>query len=110
MPLLVTALPLLGLSFLASEPVEWTLLACSAILGTLALWVGFRQHRAAWMFGVLGAALMLLVGGRVAEESGIEFWGQALIVLGGLAMMSAHLINRHLCHACIACGDEKRCR
>ncbi len=110
MPLLVTALPLLGLSFLASEPVEWALLACSALLGTLALWVGYRQHRAGWMFGVLGVALVLLVGGRVAEEGGIEVWGQALMVLGGLAMMSAHLINRKLCRACGACGDEERCQ
>ena len=110
MPLLVTALPLVGLSFLASEPVEWVLLACSGLLGTLALWVGFRQHRAVWMFGVLGAALVLLVGGRVAEESGIEGWGQILMVLGGLSMMSAHLINRKLCRACAACGDEERCR
>ena len=72
MPLLVTALPLLGLSFLASEPVEWALFACSALLGTLALFVGYRQHRIGWMFGVLGVALVLLIGGRVVEASGIE--------------------------------------
>ena len=110
MPLLVTALPLLGLSFLASEPVEWALFACSAILGTLALFVGYRQHRIGWMFGVLGVALIFLIGGRVAEESGIEVWGQVLMVLGGLTMMSTHLINRKLCRACAACGDEEYCR
>ena len=110
MSLLVTALPLVGLSFLATEPVEWALLACSALLGIVALWVGFRQHRAAWMFGVLGVALVLLVGGRMAEESGIEGWGQALMVLGGLSMMGAHLINRKLCRDCVACGNEERCR
>ena len=110
MPLFVTALPLLGLSFLASEPVEWALFACSAVLGTLALWFGYRQHRAGWMFGVLGVALVLLIGGRVAEERGIEGWGQALMVGGGLSMMSAHLINRKLCRDCAACGEDERCR
>ena len=106
MPLLVTALPLLGISFLASEPVEWTLLLCSALLGSLALLVGYRQHRVGWMFGVLGLALALLVGGRVAEESGIAGWGTGLMVLGGLSMMSAHLLNRRLCRACAACGED----
>ena len=110
MPLLVTALPLLGLSFLASEPVEWALLACSAILGTLALVVGYRQHRTGWIFGILGAAMALLIGGRVAEESGVEGWGTGLMVLGGLSMMGAHLLNRRLCRACAACDDEARCR
>lgn len=109
MPLFVTALPLLGLSFLASEPVEWTLLLCSALLGTLALVVGYRQHRSASIFGVLGVALVLLVGGRLAEEGGVEGWGQAFMVAGGLTMMGAHLINRKLCRACSACRD-KECR
>ena len=103
MPLLVTALPLLGLSFLASEPVEWVLLTCSVMLGSIALFIGYRQHRIGWMFGVLGVALVLLIGGRVAEERGIEGWGQALMVAGGLSMMSAHLLNRKLCHACPDC-------
>lgn len=106
MPLLVTALPLLGLSFLASEPVEWTLVACSAILGALALVVGYRQHRSASIFGVLGVALVLLIGGRVAEEGGIEVWGTILMVAGGLTMVGAHLINRKLCRTCVACPDE----
>ena len=106
MPLLVAALPLLGLSFLASEPVEWILLACSAILGTIALFVGYRQHRAGWIFGALALALALLIGGRIAEKGGIEGWGTAFMVAGGLAMMSAHLINRKLCRACPACPDE----
>ena len=45
MPFVITALPLLGLGFLASEPVEWALLGCSGILGALSLCVGFREHR-----------------------------------------------------------------
>jgi hypothetical protein len=45
MPLLVTLLPLIGLGFLASEPVEWALVAMSAVLGTSAICLGYREHR-----------------------------------------------------------------
>lgn len=106
MPLIVIFLPIWGLGFLASEPVEWALIACSAVLGALALIFNYRQHRAIWMFGVLLLFVALLLGGRVAEERGIEGWGQVLMVAGGLGMTGLHLLNRKLCRTCSACKSE----
>lgn len=121
MPLVITLLPLLGLSFLASEPVEWALLAASATLGSWSLCLGFRQHRSRRVFMVLGVALALLVAGRIfhqphlygfhggehhLHEHHFGAWGPILMVLGGLTMMSAHLLNHRLCHACKRCSSD----
>lgn len=100
MPLLITILPLLGLSFLASEPVEWALLMGSATLGTLSLCLGFRQHQRRQVFGVLGLALAFLVAGRVLDGRELERWGTLFMVAGGFTMMGAHGLNRWLCRSC----------
>ncbi len=113
MPFIITVLPLLGLGFLSSEPVEWGLLACSAVLGTLSLCVGFREHKSRRVFGVLGLALALLVAGRMLHEHHIGEhlggWGPVFMVLGGLTMMGAHLLNRLLCRSCRACSSHGCC-
>ncbi len=106
MPLVVALLPLLGLSFLASEPVEWALLAASATLGSWSLCLGFRQHRSRRVFMVLAVALALLLAGRMFHEHHFGAWGPILMVLGGLTMMSAHLLNHRLCHACKKCSSS----
>jgi hypothetical protein len=106
MPLLITALPLMGLGFLTSEPVEWGLLACSGVLGTLSLCVGFREHRRRRVFGLLGIALALLVAGRIFHDHDL---GWVVMVLGGLTMMGAHLLNRLLCRSCQVCSDHHCC-
>lgn len=106
MPFVITALPLLGLGFLASEPVEWGLLAASGVLGTLSLCVGFREHRRRRVFGLLGIALALLVAGRMMHHHDFSW---VIMVLGGLTMMGAHLVNRLLCRSCRVCSDHHCC-
>lgn len=106
MPFVVTVLPLLGLSFLASEPVEWALVALSATLGIGSLCLGYRAHRSRRALAVLSAGLALLVLGRVAEERGWELYGVPLMVCGGLTIMTAHFINLRLCRACRVCRPD----
>ena len=107
MPLVVALLPLLGLSFLASEPVEWALLAASATLGSLSLCLGFRKHRKRRVFMVLAIAIALLLAGRIFHEHHFGAWGPILMVIGGLSMMGAHLLNHHLCHSCTRCCSHE---
>ena len=109
MPFIITMLPLVGLGFLSSEPVEWGLLACSAVLGTLSLCVGFREHRRRRVFGLLGIALALLVAGRILHDFHLGWVGPLLMVLGGFTMMGAHFLNRLLCRSCRVCSDHKCC-
>ena len=109
MPFVLTMLPLVGLSFLASEPVEWALLAFSAILGTLSLCVGFREHRSRRVFAFLGIALALLVAGRIFHESYEGWWGPVFMVAGGFTMMGAHWLNHSLCRSCRKCSAHGCC-
>jgi hypothetical protein len=106
MPFVVTMLPLLGLSFLASEPVEWALLLTSATLGTLSLCAGFREHGSRRVFGVLGIAIALLVAGRIFHEQHLGIWGPVFMVFGGFTMMGAHMLNQVLCRSCRKCSDH----
>lgn len=108
MPLVVTLLPLLGLSFLASEPVEWALIGASATLGTFSLCLGFKEHRSRRALAVLAIALALLVMGRVSHHHlQAQPWGVVLLVLGGLTMMSAHILNHYLCRSCRRCTSHE---
>lgn len=107
LPLVVTLLPLAGLGFLAHGATEWALVACSALLGVSSLCLGFREHRRRSALAVLGVGLALLAGGRIVESQGIGAVGVPLVVLGGLAIASAHLINRRLCHACRVCHPSE---
>lgn len=109
MPFVITVLPLLGLGFLASEPVEWGLLGASATLGTTSLCVGYREHRKRSIFAVLGIALALLVAGHLLHEHPLGAWGPILMVFGGFTMMGAHLLNRLLCRSCRVCSEHKCC-
>lgn len=134
MPLVVTLLPLLGLSFLASEPVEWALLLLSAGFGTASLCLGFKEHRSRKVFAVLGMGIALLVAGRIfhhlpigaaeiahshdghghvhgieVDNTGMATFGPSVIlmVLGGLTMMGAHIFNQMLCRNCRKCSDHE---
>lgn len=103
MPLAVTLLPLVGLQFLAEGWVEWTLIGLSAVLGVSSLCLGFKEHKSRRALAVLAAGLTLIVLGRVIEEHNLGPWGIPTLVLGGVTIAGAHLLNRKLCLDCRAC-------
>lgn len=107
MPMVITLLPLVGLSFLASEKAEWTLLGLSASLGISSLCWGYREHRRKRALLYLASGLALLASGRIAEERGSVPWGVGLVVLGGVTVATSHLINRRLCKSCRVCQEQE---
>ena len=103
MPIVLTALPLIGLGFLAHAATEWTLIGLSLALGISSLCLGFRQHRRRRALIVLAVGFAMLAAGRIAEAHESGNLGVGLVVLGGLLVAGAHGINRRLCHACRVC-------
>ena len=103
MPLLGTVLPLVGLSFLANERVEFILIvsAIGLAIGSLAL--GVRRHRNWRAFLVLIAALAFIATAQTAVEGTFEV---VFYSIGGILLASAHLVNRHLCKTCLTCEAE----
>lgn len=103
MPLVITVLPLLGLGFLATEPVEWALIGLSMLLGVSSLCLGFRKHRRGRAIYALAFGFAMLATGRIAEAHSDENAGTALVVLGGVTVAASHFLNRRLCTECAAC-------
>ena len=103
MPLVITLLPLLGLTFLADERLEWGLLALSASLGVSSLCFGFREHGSRRALVILAVGLSLLALGRISEEREWGRWAVPVVVLGGCTVAASHLLNRRLCRTCLQC-------
>ena len=103
MPLVLTLLPLVGLSFLADDRIEWLLVGFSALTGVTSLCLGYRKHRSRRALAVLSIGLAMLVAGRIAEQRHLGWPGVAVVVLGGLTIASAHVFNRYLCQTCKTC-------
>lgn len=97
-PVFLTALPLLGLEFLANEWVEIAMIVVSAILGTLSLSLSYRkQHRKLLPFFVLFTGFALIGAGHF---SGLDKLEPILIPLGGFIVAAAHLVNWRLNRTC----------
>ena len=112
MPLIVTLLPIFGLSMLATEEFEWLLLMISAVLGVISLCFGFKKHKSLKAFSFLGIGLTLLVIGRLAHEhvQNIQILKVDIylifLVIGAILVAISHWANNRLCKTCRPCHDS----
>lgn len=103
LPVLLPALPLLGLSFLANHAWEHVFLLITAILGTVALFSGFKKyHRRLYPFYLL----FLGVGIYWIKHDFSEAIQPYFIIIGASLIVAAHIINLKLCNSCKQCTDE----
>jgi hypothetical protein len=103
LPVLLPALPLLGLSFLADHAWEHTFLLITAILGSVALFSGFKKyHRRLYPFYLL----FLGVGIYWIKHDFSEAIQPYFILVGASLIVAAHIINLKLCNSCKKCTDE----
>lgn len=103
MPLLAGLLPLLGLSFVASEGFEWVMICLSLSIGAVSLLPSFARRHRQWrplLMFALGASLMLAVRLWLEEDSR---WETPVVVVGALLIATAHWVNLRLCRACAVC-------
>lgn len=104
LPVLLPALPLLGISFLADHAWEHVFLIVTAILGSVALFSGFkRYHRKLYPFYLLALGVIIYWQKHDFSESVQPFF----IIVGALLIVSAHLINLKLCNDCKQCTNEE---
>ena len=90
LPVLLPALPLLGLGFLADHTWELVFLILTAILGGIALYSGFkRYHHKAYPF------YLLLLGIIIYWEKHdvAEALQPLMIIVGATLIVSSHIIN-----------------
>jgi cytochrome bd-type quinol oxidase subunit 2 len=123
MPMIITLLPLVGLSIFASEPVEWILFAISAVLGSCSICWGYKSHRSRKVLAILACGLAFLSVGRimhshhtVAAESDVysaknnpqtvPSMYTVFLVLGGVCVAASHVVNRRMCNQCKVCAAK----
>jgi hypothetical protein len=112
MPLIVTLLPIFGLSLFATEEFEWMLLMVSAMLGVTSLCFGFKKHKSFRAFSFLGIGLTFLVIGRLAHEHVSHFRVFTFdiyllfLVAGATLVALSHWLNNKLCKSCLPCHSS----
>ncbi len=104
LPIILPALPLLGLSFLADHTWEHVFLILTAILGSVAMLSGFkRYHKKLYPF------YLLLLGVAVywIKHDFSDALAPFFIITGGALIVTAHLINIKLCNSCKQCTEHQ---
>ncbi len=103
LPVILPALPLLGVSFLADHVWEHVFLVFTAILGTIAMFSGFkRYHRKLYPFYLLILGVVIYWQKHDFSEDVQPFF----IIIGATLIVAAHIINIKLCNSCRQCSDH----
>jgi|TARA_B110000914_G_C15253340_1_gene349583 hypothetical protein len=103
LPVLLPALPLLGLSFLADHAWEHVFLIFTAMLGSVALFAGFkRYHQKMYPFYLLFLGVGIYwIKHDFSDELEVYF-----IIIGASLIVAAHYINLKLCNSCKECEED----
>ncbi len=105
MPFIISFLPLLGISFLALEGIEYVIIGISIVVTLLSLLPAyFKQHRKIRTLLLFVSGICFIIfADRLFEES---LSGKIIFVsIGASLITSAHFINRRLCRNCQSCAE-----
>jgi hypothetical protein len=96
LPLLLSLLPLAGLTFLQSEWMEVAIIGTSLTLACLSLRRSYKEHRKILPFIIACIGFCALGAGHLISAR--HEW--ILLTAGGLLIATAHLINWRFHHTC----------
>jgi hypothetical protein len=98
-PLVLAALPALGLTAWFNGSVEWALVSFVTLLGLLSLGLSYRKHRAMGAFILLIPGLAALWAGLLYAPLHESVVPHAVVMtFGGTLVGLAHLLNLRLNH------------
>lgn len=103
-PLAAISLPAFGATLAQHEWVHPLLAAILSAIAVAAFVPGYRRHRDKRIppLAALGLALVICAAAGTGLSEGTEI---ALTLLGGAALVLAHLLNRSFCRRCRICSD-----
>ena len=106
MPLMIGALPIVGLEMFASQRTEWLFVATSGVLGISSLVPSYlRRHGRSWPLILFVIGLGLILAARLSFgdilRAEIPF-----VVFGALFIAGSHILNRRFCRACPVCPSD----
>ncbi len=105
MPFVISFLPLLGISFLAHEGIEYVIIGISIVVALLTLLPAyFKQHRKIRTLLLFVSGICFVIFADLLFEESVT--GKIIFVLIGASLVtSAHFINRRLCRNCKNCDE-----
>ena len=95
LPLVLTSLPLLGVNIVNNPLFEYFMIAFAFVIGTYALWHGYKKHHKKFFPVLVFAAGILCLSAK-------QYWHQYELFILPFAVVfivSAHLINFRLSRA-----------
>ena len=98
LPLVIAALPAIGLSFLANHRFERGFIAFASVLALTTLIFGFRRHHRFRAFWFLVPGIVLLAAGIVVDFDENATMHAVLVAMGGTLVAVSHLTNLRLAH------------
>ncbi len=101
LPLVLGALPVLGLSFLADHRYEAMFIAFASVLATLMVAYGFRRHRRLLALWLLLPGIALLLAGAFSAFAHGSALHSMLVAVGGVLVAGAHVVNLRLARGCV---------
>ncbi|WP_394176553.1 MerC domain-containing protein [Thalassotalea litorea] len=103
LPVLLPSLSLFGLGFIADHEAEHWFLFATLLLGSFALFSGFkRYHKKIYPF------YLLFLGGFIYwhKHSVDEALQPVMVIIGAALLVAAHLVNLKLCNSCRSCQSQ----
>jgi hypothetical protein len=105
LPLLIAAMPVLGMGPLLDERVEWGFIAAAALVGATAhLRAYWRDHRHVAPGLIFAAGFSLVLCARLFLEP--HRLGPYAVGLGGCLAAASHWANLRLCRCCGDCTPD----
>jgi hypothetical protein len=107
LPLALAALPALGLAWLDSRWVDWSMVVLALGIALRAHRGGYRLHRRCLPAGVALAGLVIIVTAMcLLKGSASHHYVQAS---GAVVIAGSHLLNHQFCKSCATCQSETEC-
>ena len=103
-PIFITALPLIGLGFLANPWFEWGMIILAFMIGVSSISSSyFRMHKRLLPLLLLSLGFTVITLGHVFFSG----WVEGIVVpLGGFTIATAHFINYKYIGACKVCNHD----
>lgn len=98
LPLVIAALPAIGLGFLANHRYERGFIAFASVLAVTTFILGYRRHRRFRAFWFLLPGILLLAAGIVVDFEANAMTHAVLVAIGGTLVAVSHVTNLRLAH------------
>ena len=93
LPLILTSLPILGINIIDNQGFEYLMIGLAFLIGSYALYHGYRKHHHSFLpLGIFAAGILLLVAKQIWHQ--YQLW---ILPFAVVLIITAHLLNYRSC-------------